>query len=466
MVEENGADKTILPFKKSHHFVIYGDSCSGIPGSLHESNLASINDILKNNKKKPQFILFPGDEIVGLTNNEKSLKKQWDYWLNKEMNWVKEQKIPFYNSTGNHTTYNRMSERVFREVFTDHPDNGPDDQKGLSYYIIKDDLLMVFVNTMWSGLGGEGRIETHWLESVLSKYVHYKYKLVVGHHPIFPVNGFSGDFQREVEPENGRIFWNILKKHNVFAYICSHILAFDVQIHDGVIQLLTAGAGTDHRMPEGIEYLHYVQAVLDESGLRYQVYDKKGQCREWLKWPLVLPSSETWKNFIQNDNALEFTQWKNPELHTILVWNISGKNYHDKYCYPQTLISGTNDKDNIPTLWIGLTGLNKRLTVYLSPKPRRSPHHWYGPTLSNTNIFNVQIMAHNGMGPGGLLYRFNDNDCWSSLSSSSPWGLEQINWPIHWSIGKNMDINEDLMEFKGKNLEVKSFSLELNYSDL
>ena len=454
--------KNNTPGKNGYHFVIYGDSCSGIPKAKHESNLSSINRVLKNLEKKPQFIIFPGDEITGLTNDEKYLKKQWDYWINKEMRWVKQNKIPLYNSTGNHTTYNKMSERVFKEIFSDFPQNGPDNQKGLSYFITKDDLLMIFVNTMWSGLGGEGRVETQWLEKVLSEHSEYKIKLVVGHHPIFPVNGFSGNYQREIEPENGKRFWDLLVKYDVFAYICSHILAFDVQIHKGVMQLLTAGAGTDYRMPEGIEYLHLIQAAIDNTGINYQVLDQKGHRREWLRWPVNLPPSNQWKKISNDSYNLECNNWGKPKYHCIAVWNISGQNYHDKYCYPQTLISGTDDKDDIPTIWIGLTGLNKRLTVYLSPKPRCSPHHWYGPTFFNKKSFDFQIMAHNGMGPGGLLYRLNDNDCWSSLSSSSSWGLEQINWPIHWSKGKNMNPDEDLMEFKGKNLEVKSFLLELN----
>ncbi|MGY3440120.1 hypothetical protein [Bradyrhizobium sp. USDA 4473] len=64
------------------------------------------------------------------------------------------------------------------------------------------------------------------------------------------------------------------------------ILAFDVQVHRGVLQICTAGAGTAHRMPEGVEYLHCVQATLDQRGLRYQVLDTEGAVREQLAWPL------------------------------------------------------------------------------------------------------------------------------------------------------------------------------------
>ena len=457
--------KNIHPGKNGYHFVIYGDSCSGIPKAKHESNLVSINSVLKNLEEKPEFIIFPGDEITGLTNDEQYLKNQWDYWINKEMRWVKQNKIPLYNSTGNHTTYNKMSERVFKEVFSDFPQNGPDNQKGLSYFVTNDDLLLVFVNTMWSGLGGEGRVETQWLERILSAHSGYRFKLVVGHHPIFPVNGFSGDFQREIEPENGKRFWDLLVKYNVFAYVCSHILAFDVQIQQGVMQLLTTGAGTDYRMPEGIEYLHLVQAAIDNSGICYQVLDKKGVRNEWLRWPISLPPSNKWNKLSNDTVTLKCKNWGKPNHHSITVWNISGQICNDAYGCPQTFISGTDSIENIPSIWIGLTGLKQRLTIYLSPESGRSPHHWYGPTFYQENSFNVQIMVHNGMGPGGLLYRQGDNDPWSSMDSSSSWGVERLKWPKYWTIAKNMQDTEDKMRFKGSKLDVRWFSYEKKYDN-
>ena len=458
--------KNIFPEKNGHHFVIFGDSCSGIPGLTHESNLSLINGVLQNLEEKPQFIIFTGDEITGLTNNEQDLRRQWDYWLNVEMKWVKQSKIPLYNSTGNHTTYNRMSERVFTEIFSNLPQNGPDEQKGLSYYITRNDLLLIFVNTMWSGIGGEGRIETQWLEDVLTKHSDYKFKIVIGHHPIFSANGFKGDFQREVESENGRCFWDILKKHNVFAYICSHILAFDVQLHEGVMQLLTAGAGTSHRMPEENEYLHLVQAAIDKSGICYQVIDQNGHRKEWLKWPVNLPPSKDWKNIIKNNDNLDLLNWGNSNYHCISVWNLSGQIYGDRYGYPQTLISGIDSIVDIPSIWIGLTGLEQKLTIYLSPEPRKSPHHWYGPEFCNNKSFNFQIMVHNGMRAGRLLFRYNDNDYWSSMKSASAWGAERLKWPKYWTFGKNHEGIEDKMDFKGKKLEIRWFSSEKSFQEL
>ena len=87
------------------------------------------------------------------------------------------------------------------------PLNGPSGQEGLSYWVRHDDLLLVFVHTLWTGLGGEGHVETTWLGTVLQQHADARYKLVVGHHPIFPVNGFSGAYVREVGAEYATVSW-------------------------------------------------------------------------------------------------------------------------------------------------------------------------------------------------------------------------------------------------------------------
>ncbi len=238
----------LLPRGDGHQFVLYGDACSGVAGALHERTFAAVNAVVRQLVPKPQFIIFPGDEIAGLTPDADRLRSQWRHWLDHEMSWLDRRSIPMWHSTGNHTTYDEMSEAVFREVL-DLPRNGPTGQEGLSYWIRRGDLLIVFVHTLWTGLGGEGYVETSWLRGVLADHADARHKLVVGHHPVFSVNGFAGPYQRDVAPEVATEFWDALVDAGVCAYLCSHILAFGTQVHRGVLQICTAGAGTAHRMP-------------------------------------------------------------------------------------------------------------------------------------------------------------------------------------------------------------------------
>ena len=440
--------RSLLPRGAGHQFVVYGDSCSGIPGALHERNFAAVNAVVRRLSPSPDFIVFAGDEIAGLTADQHELRAQWRYWLEYEMGWPGRTAIPLWHTTGNHTTYDPMSEAVYRDVLGHLPRNGPPGQEGLSYWIRRGDLLLVFVNTLWTGLGGEGYVETDWLGDVLRQNSDASYKLVVGHHPVFPVNGFSGAYQREIGPDCGTVFWDTLVNGGAIAYLCSHILAFDVQVHRGVLQVCTAGAGTAHRMPEDVEYLHCVQAAIDAEGLRYQVLDIGGRIREELSWPVVLPPVERW-NALPIGECAAIVTGRSQER--TVAFHIAGRAAPEGTSAVQTLLSAF-DHGSQPRLWIGLRGAEQRLTVTIGPEARRSPHYWIGPCINPGKAFGFQLLIHTGMGPGGIMHRFDHEDRWSSLAAASPWGAERLDWPKRWSVGRGNGGPDD-RPFRGHHLE-------------
>lgn len=438
----------LLPRGQGHQFVLYGDACSGVSGALHERTFAGVNAAVRRLAPSPEFILFLGDEIAGYTADADTLRKQWRHWLDHEMAWLDRRAIPLWHTTSNHATYDAMSEAVFREVHDHLPRNGPPGQEGLSYWVRRGDLLLVFVHTLWTGLGGEGHVETDWLHAVLHQHADARHKLVTGHHPIHPVNGFAGAYQRDVGPEHATEFWDVLVEGGVLAYLCGHILAFDVQAHRGVLQICTAGAGTAHRMPEGVEYLHAVQAALDGQGLRYQVFDAEGRVRERLSWPLPVPPVEQWQALGEAGVGKD----------EIVAFRFTGDAAAAGTSTIQTLLSAFQPGVRAP-LWIGLSGPAQRLTVILEPEPGRSPHYWLGPALDAGAPFDIQLLVHPGMGPGGLLYRLAADAPWSSLSAASAWGAERLDWPHRWSIGHGQEGPGD-RAFLGSNLAVSTTTVE------
>lgn len=453
---------------QGHQFVVYADACSGVPGALHEGTFAAVNRVIQRLDPQPEFIAFPGDEIRGLTADADELRAQWRHWFDHEMAWLDRAKIPLYHTTANHTTYDPASEAIFQEMMAHLPRNGPPGQEGLSYFVRRtlagetdnsDDLLMVFVNTLWSGLGGEGYVETKWLEETLAAHADARYKIVFGHHPVFPINGFVGSHQREIAHEIGPKFWEILVRHGVLAYWCSHILAFDVQVHQGVLQILTAGAGTAHRMPEEIEYLHAMQAALDQNGLRYQVLDTEGVVREWLQWPFVEPRPDNWQplstSTVGSAQAAprQAEMVPTPAATPIDFWQIQGHTTDDRDGTPQTLLSLWNDGAALAPFWLGLHGREQRLIILLAPQPGRSPHLWTGPTLAPNQPFSIQIALHSGMGPGGLLWRWDETCPWSSFLGASAWGVARLPGTTYCSVGH---AQRGLLDrpFRGHNLAV------------
>lgn len=420
----------LLPRGPGHQFVVYGDSCSGIAGTLHEKTFASVNAVVQRLEPPPEFVAFLGDEVAGYTADRSELEAQWRHWLDREMAWLDRHAIPLWNTTSNHTTYDAMSEAVFATMLAHLPRNGPVGQEGLSYFVRRGDLLMVFVHTMWTGLGGEGHVETTWLREVLGRHADARHKLVLGHHPVFPINGFSGAWQREIGPEHAGPFWDVLVEAGALAYLCSHILAFDVQVHRGVLQVCTAGAGTAHRMPEGVEYLHCVQGALDADGLRYQVFDTEGRVRERLAWPLTL--TDAWRALPTGASAAPLVG--GPHDDRILGLRFGGRAAAAGDGSAQTLVSAVRADLRTP-LWIGLRGIDQRLSVIVGPEARRSPHYWFGPAMAAGAPFDFQLVIHTGMGPGGFLYRDAGEARWSSLAGASPWGAERLQWPDRWAVG-------------------------------
>lgn len=450
----DAAIASLLPEGPGHRFVVYGDACSGIPGAPHERTFASVNAVVRRLAPAPEFVLFLGDEIAGLTADANELAGQWRHWFEREMGWLDRGMIPLWNITSNHTTYDAMSEAVFRSALAHLPRNGPAGQEGLAYWVRRRDLLLVFVHTCWSGLGGEGHVETAWLREVLARHADARHKLVLGHHPVHPVNGFSGPYQREIGPEHASDFWDVLVDGGVFAYFCSHILAFDAQVHRGVLQVCTAGAGTAHRMPEGIEYLHCVQAALDAGGLRCQVLDAGGKVRERLRWPLALPDVAAWRALPPGQSPARLSG--GPYSDRIVAVRFTGGAAPAGSGTAQTLLAAF-DRDAPATLWVGLRGPEQRLTVILAPEPRRSPHTWHGPAFAPGAPFDLRLVLHTGMGPGGILYTHGPDGRWSSLTAASPWGAERLDWPEFWSVGHAHDGPDD-QAFLGRQLAATGFA--------
>ena len=445
-----------------HHFVVYGDSCSGISGALHEGTFTQVNKTIRALETPPAFICFLGDEIMGLTVDAQALRRQWRYFFGQELSWLDREAIPLYHTTGNHTVYDSVSESVYLEVMAHLPQNGPADQHGLSYFVRRGDLLMIFVNTLWSGSSGEGTLETEWLNKTLTQHEDARHKLVFGHHPLWAVNGYFGDYQRPIERENGLRFWDVLQRHEVLAYFCSHILAFDVQVQGGVLQICTAGAGAAHRMPPEHEYLHIVQAALDADGFRYQTLDRQGKLREWLCWKWQLPPSSGWATF-EPTSALSLAKdcLQLARTAILIAWEITACLSPEAGHQPQTILCAHAESGALPYLWLGISGVEQQLTVLLSPEANRSPHRWQGPVLPVDRPFSIQFAIHSGMGPSGLLWRWNEDDPWSSMIRASPWGVERLPWPCEWRIGESAG----QQKFRGQDLRLKWHHETFSLSD-
>jgi len=185
--------------------------------------------------------------------------------------------------------------------------------------------------------------------------------------------------------------------------------------------------------------------------------DTDGTVREWLTWDWDLPSSDTWDDFTSDASQILSTdclqQVDTPQL---IVWDISGQLNDDDNYSQQTLFSYIGEHDALPKLSLSIAGVDNHLLLSLNPRPNRSPHSWFSPSLPTDKPFHIQFAIHSGMMAGGLLWRWNDNAPWSTLTGSSPWGVERLPWSHDWVIGDT---------FRGTDLQIKWHHQSYNLND-
>jgi hypothetical protein len=454
-----------------HHFVFYADCCSGVPNAPNATSHAAVNRVVARIQPRPEFIAFPGDAVTGYVNDYTALRQQWDYWWNTEMAWLKPLGIPLYQSTSNHNTYDLGSEQVFREFHPDLPQNGPDEFRGLAYFVRRGDLLYVSTHQpdRTRAYRNKMTIDPAWLDQVLTANADARYKFVCGHYPVFPVNGYFQSPQWCFRPAERKPFWDVLVKHRVHAYLCSHILAFDVQIHDGIPQILSGGAGTQGSgplalMPLRSEYLHAVQMAIDEQGLRARTIDITGSIRESFAWPCSLPSSDRWTPLSPANLGTQLAP--HHASGKISAWRIQAKAWPPSTGgEPQTLLWGWDGMEGLATVWIGIEGSPARWTVRLIPQSGFGWQVWTGPLVtfdpSPDRAFEGQIALHAGLGPGGILFRANDRAPWQSLYSTSSKGIEDLTWPQAWTLGHGPS-GADEWPFLGRELRIDWISNPLS----
>jgi hypothetical protein len=163
-------------------------------------------------------------------------------------------------------------------------------------------------------------------------------------------------------------------------------------------------------MPEGAEYLHATQVVVDRAGLRCRALDVDGVVRERFDWPFPAGSAEKWPTV----DAIRLP----PEQRDIVLLRIRGK-------VPQSHV-WLSSRDG--EFRVGVDVGTRTVAVELA-LPGQGVRRWRGPAIDFADPAPLQLAFHPGMGPGGILWRWTDKDAWSSMESASASGLEAFRWP-------------------------------------
>ncbi len=225
--------KAAPPDTDSFSFAVMGDSRGGVN---------TFKSILKKlNKTKPLFAVNCGD----LVNNG----RRGEYRQFKKL--IRSFNYPLFFAIGNHDilSWGRM---VYQEYF------GPtyysfDFQQ--AHFILLDNAL--------------GRIDDHqfrWLERDL-KQNDKTYTFMFMHIP--PFDPRPDKYHAMSSQPNAKYLMDLAAKYKVDRVFCSHIHEYHRQERDGIIYLITGGAGAKLRSPEA--YYHYLLITVGKEGITEEV---------------------------------------------------------------------------------------------------------------------------------------------------------------------------------------------------
>jgi len=253
-------------------FAVMSDSRGRINGT-NEPVLSMLANDLVTRHADTKFLIFAGDMVDGNRNAPEKTVFELDYWK-KIMEPVYKSNMIFpkiWTTVGNHEIQHRYDQKNFVSAFPNVFMNGPDDEKGTTYFFDYDKCRFVILNTSRWYYGDpndstDDRRDWHyfkdlnWLERVLkegreSKEINHIF--VFGHDMFFPTGGhlrdgfpFLGmDFKGTVDStrqwylNQSAKMWELLKKYDVAAYIAGHEHLYSRQSVDGIYQIVAGSAG-------------------------------------------------------------------------------------------------------------------------------------------------------------------------------------------------------------------------------
>lgn len=203
--------------------------------------------------ENPKFVLVDGDMVGG---------RWWDSpqcvaingaiyfsgWARRMDNYG----LTYYTAIGDHELGDdpwpkekRALIPHFEKAYTDHlkmPLNGPENKKGLSYFVREGDLLLITVETfevvndsMRIQVAGE---QLEWVEQTLTAHQDAKFKIVQGHVGLWGKLNARSSSQLMLEEGKESDFYKTLVTHGVDAYFAGEFHDVTVLEDQGIWQIV------------------------------------------------------------------------------------------------------------------------------------------------------------------------------------------------------------------------------------
>jgi len=204
--------------KASWKFAIAGDS-QGYDNGINSIILSELTSEFINHCV--DCVLFCGDLVW--CNNVNQLESELIAWR-RIMEPVYDANIPVYPCRGNHESWGTVA--AWQNIFNDLPDNGPSDEKHMTYSATHKNALFIAVDEFVNPHRvNQGRLDTQLVKN------EEPFVFIFGHEPAF--HAFHYDCLDDY-PANRDRFWNSIKKVGGRTYFSGHDHFFDhAHVDDG-----------------------------------------------------------------------------------------------------------------------------------------------------------------------------------------------------------------------------------------
>jgi hypothetical protein len=203
--------------------------------------------------EKPNFVLVCGDLVNGhWWDSPQCVEHMGSVYYSAWVNRLKEHGLKFYTSIGDHELGDDPWPKSklelipsFENVYREHlnmPENGPDNKKGLAYFVREGDLLIVTVEP-FEVIGDSMHIDVmgkqlEWFKKVLKENSDSKFKIVQCHVGLWGNIKARSSSSLMLNGGKGSEFYQVMKENGIDLYLAGEFHDVTILESDGIWQIV------------------------------------------------------------------------------------------------------------------------------------------------------------------------------------------------------------------------------------
>jgi len=203
--------------------------------------------------ENPDFVLIDGDLVNGhWWDSPECVEHMGAVYFSAWVRRMDMYNLKYYTAVGDHELGDDpwLIEKVklvphFEQVYKQHlsmPQNGPDNKKGLAYFVREGDILVITVET-FEVIGDSMHLDVmgeqlEWLKKVLQDNRDAKFKIVQGHVAIWGDIKARSSSKLMINGGKESGFYKVLKTHGVDLYLAGEFHDVTILESDGIWQIV------------------------------------------------------------------------------------------------------------------------------------------------------------------------------------------------------------------------------------